>query len=644
MIAADGSVIWLQDIVSVMVENDQPSLLKGIMIDITKRKLAEQKIIDSERRYRSLFEQNLAGVFRSCVDGRILACNDAFVRMMGYDSQEEIIQMHANGLYFAGKDRDDFISLLRQQKKLYDYEIVVKRKNGEPLYVIENLFLFTDPITGEEIYDGVMIDFTERKLAEQKIIDSERRYRSLFEQNLAGVYRTTTAGMILACNNAFATMLGYASADELQHRNASELYYSVDDRRKLIACLREQKKIYNYEFVLKRRDSDPLFILANTSLSIDPVTGEEIIDGVMIDISEAKKTAAELQKSYEEVVANEALLKSAEKLAHFGSWSVDMISGGLIWSDEIYRIYGYEPGTVALTFDFFLSHVYPDDLEYIKQELDALGSHTSSRKIYFRIIDTSGEIRYIHCEYQVERDPDGKPIKVTGFNMDVTEKIQLEEKLVEEKIKKQQEITTAVITAQEQERKRLGEELHDNINQVLATAKLYIESAMTDSNVRPDLLTDSKNYIVSAINGIRDLSRSLLPPSLGVVSLTEALYDLLETINRTKQLTCITDCEGLDETPISDKLKLTIFRIVQEQMNNVISHANAKTAIVKLINKDNHLHLSIKDDGVGFDTTQKRTGVGLQNITSRAELLNGNVVIDSVPGKGCELLIDFDLN
>ena len=600
-------------------------------------------LIDNERRYRSLFEQNLAGVFRSCVDGTVLACNDAFVRMMGYDSKEEIIDMHANGLYFADTERHDFINILRKHKKLYDYEITVRRKNGEPLHVIENLFLFTDPVTGKEIYDGVMIDITERKLSEQKVIDSERRYRSLFEQNLAGVYRTSANGTILACNTAFAKMLGYNSVDELQNKQASSLYYSVDDRQQFIQTLREQQKIYNYEFVLKRKDDAPLFILENISISVDPQTGEEIIDGVMIDISEVKNTSIALQKSYEEVVANESLLKSAEQLAHFGSWSADLVTGTLKWSDEISRIYGYEPGSVTPTFDRFLSHVHMEDLIDVKHKINDALSNLSSQKIYFRIIDTAGKLKFLHAEHIIERDAAGNATRATGFNMDITEKIRLEEKLVEQKNKKQQEITAAVISAQEQERKRLGEELHDNINQVLATARLYIESAIADTTLRKDLLTDGKNYIVSAMNGIRDLSRSLLPPSLGVISLTEALKDLLETINRAKRLTCTIAWEELDENLIPDNLKLTIFRIVQEQMNNILTHADAKNVVVQLTTKGPKLRLYIKDDGIGFDPSVKRKGVGLKNIKSRAGLFGGRVVINSAREMGCELVVDFIL-
>jgi two-component system, NarL family, sensor histidine kinase UhpB len=225
---------------------------------------------------------------------------------------------------------------------------------------------------------------------------------------------------------------------------------------------------------------------------------------------------------------------------------------------------------------------------------------------------------------------------------DISERVLLEEKLAEEKIKKQQEITAAIITAQTQERSFLGEELHDNINQILATANLFMDCAISDENSRMDHVKESKQLIKNAMEEIRKLSKTLLPPSLGEVGLQEALTDVIEKIKLVNDSIhfCI-DWQIPDENTLSEKLKLTIFRIVQEQLNNIFKHAKATNITITLQQKEQILQLSIKDDGIGFDLAKKRNGVGLQNITNRAELLNGNILINSRPGAGCELIINF---
>jgi signal transduction histidine kinase len=226
--------------------------------------------------------------------------------------------------------------------------------------------------------------------------------------------------------------------------------------------------------------------------------------------------------------------------------------------------------------------------------------------------------------------------------LDITERVLLEKKLVEEKLKKQQEITDAVITAQERERSFLGEELHDNINQILATSKLYLDLAVASDGLRKDLMRDSRNFTMTAMEEIRKLSKSLLPPSLGEMSLQEALSELVDNIRQADKLHFIKEWKDIDESLLNDKLSLVIFRIVQEQLNNIFKHAKAKTVIIGLKQEAGSLQLKIKDDGTGFDTSEKRKGIGLKNIVSRADLFNGEVIINSKPGEGCELIVNFN--
>ncbi|MEP6952390.1 MAG: PAS domain S-box protein [Ginsengibacter sp.] len=226
--------------------------------------------------------------------------------------------------------------------------------------------------------------------------------------------------------------------------------------------------------------------------------------------------------------------------------------------------------------------------------------------------------------------------------LDITERVLLETKLVEEKLKKQQEITDAVITAQERERSFLGEELHDNINQILATSKLYLDLAVASDSLRKDLMTDCRNFTITAMEEIRKLSRSLLPPSLGEMSLGEALSELIDNIRQADKLHFIKEWSEIDESLLNENLSLVIFRIVQEQLNNVLKHAEAKTVVIGLKQEAEMLQLKIKDDGKGFDTSEKRKGIGLKNILSRADLFKGEVIINSEPGQGCELTVNFN--
>ena len=206
---------------------------------------------------------------------------------------------------------------------------------------------------------------------------------------------------------------------------------------------------------------------------------------------------------------------------------------------------------------------------------------------------------------------------------------------------KQKEITEAVITAQDNQRTFLGEELHDNINPLLATVKLYMDCALSDEKMRLNLISDSKEFINTAMEEIRSLSKSLIAPALSDIGLSEALNDLIETISMVNDTLLFKNWYNLEEDQLDQKLKLTIYRIVQEQLNNILKHAKARCVHISLEQNNGSLLLTLKDDGVGFDTTQKRKGVGIQNIISRAELCGGKVTVNSRIGAGCELLVDF---
>lgn len=253
--------------------------------------------------------------------------------------------------------------------------------------------------------------------------------------------------------------------------------------------------------------------------------------------------------------------------------------------------------------------------------------------------DTTGHD--IFCEVRLNLLTNNTRPLVRASVLDITERKELEKSLLEEKVKRQQEITDAVITTQEKERTFLGEELHDNINQILATSMLYMDLAINSDTVRKDIMIDSRNYLFIAVEEIRKLSKSLLPPSLGDTSLREVLDELVSNVQQVNKISFNIDWAVIDESLLDEKQSLAIFRIVQEQLNNIFKYARASMVTISLEQKEGALVLKIRDDGVGFDTSVKRKGIGLKNIISRSQLVNGVVQILSNPGEGCELSVHF---
>lgn len=353
---------------------------------------------------------------------------------------------------------------------------------------------------------GIMTIITERKASEKSMAESEQRYRNFFEQNLAGVYQTTASGLILNCNKAFALMLGYSSPKELLQKNASEFYFSAADHEQFISQLRKKKKLYNYEKILKCKDGTPLFVIENISLRADSVTREEYCDGVMINLSE---------------------------------------------------------------------------------------------------------------------------------------RIQAEEKAIRDKALKLKEIAEAVIMAEENLRSEIGREMHDNVTQLLGTSLLYTTMAKEKKQNQYDCLENSSKYTRAAIDEIRKFSKTLITPVFNKAGLIDSIKELISDIMEAHSIKIVLQSNNFSEENLNEKFKLNLFRIVQEQVNNTLKHAKAPMVEIIFAETTEHLTLLIADNGIGFEISMKKKGVGLSNINSRAELYKGEVKITTAPGQGCSLQIVF---
>jgi len=218
---------------------------------------------------------------------------------------------------------------------------------------------------------------------------------------------------------------------------------------------------------------------------------------------------------------------------------------------------------------------------------------------------------------------------------DITEKKLMEQQILDQRVQEQKKVTRAILTGEEKERNKIGQELHDNINQILAGTKLYLGMARRAKSGGADIINESMRLIDSAIEEIRTLSKGKVTPMKGV-NLRELLQTLVDGINNTGQFHIDFIYED-QQRSINDDLKLNIYRIIQEQLNNIIKHAEAKN--VKLLVKadEKNMHVQVTDDGVGFDVGKKKNGIGLANMINRVESFNGTISIESAPGKGTRL-------
>jgi two-component system, NarL family, sensor histidine kinase UhpB len=239
-------------------------------------------------------------------------------------------------------------------------------------------------------------------------------------------------------------------------------------------------------------------------------------------------------------------------------------------------------------------------------------------------------------------DQEGKLSGIIGISYDLTGQKEaearmrlMEKKMARQLVEEQKKISRAIIRGQEAEKNHIGRELHDNINQILAGAKMFLVSAGKKDETIKELVSYPVELLNDSIEEIRRLTYRQVTP-LKDIMLKEQLGKLFEGIEQAAPVLAELDF-NIDEQLFSDELKLNLYRIVQEQLTNIVKHAAAKKIQVSVSKQDNNIVLAIADDGCGFDTTVKRKGIGISNIINRVTSYNGTLDISSGPGKGTVL-------
>ncbi|RYZ49148.1 MAG: PAS domain-containing sensor histidine kinase [Sphingobacteriales bacterium] len=368
-------------------------------------------------------------------------------------------------------------------------------------------------------------------------------------------------------------------------------------------------------------------------LSILPIkeNGHEFFCAFIRDISERKKSEKILtqQKEFLESLINglPGIFYLYNEQRQFLLWNhnFQVVSG--YSSDEIK---GMEP----------LQFFEGDERDLVGERIATVFENGEAEVEAHFITKRSERLPYLFsgCRILV----DGKPC-LMGMGIDLSEKVRLQAEFDKKTRQIQQVMTTAVITAQETERSKLGQELHDNVGQVLTTVKLYVEMLRDGILQTPDLFNKALDHLQQSIDEIRRISKRLSAPTLGSITLIESIKELVESINLTRRVHILYDIDGVSTKEVNQKVHLAIYRIVQEQLNNIIKYAEATEVRILIKKVEAHLSLSIQDDGKGFDLKARREGIGLNNMKTRAESLGGSFKLSTQPAKGCRIDVSIPI-
>ncbi len=273
--------------------------------DVTENKRLEIALMKSEERYRTIFENATEGIFQTTPAGRYISINPSFARMFGFSSPQEMIEEVTdigNQLYVNPEDRERLKDLLLQLGHVEAFEVELYRKDKSKFWVSINVHAVFDS-DGTMLYlEGTNEDITKRKAAENALVQSEKKYRSIIDNALNGIYQTTINGKFIMANPAFVNMLGYSSFDELTTLVTDithQLYVDPESREHIMRILEKEQIIKKFETQFYKKDGSKIWVSINMRSVCDNEGKFLYYEGIDEDITSHKQAEEVLRTSAE---------------------------------------------------------------------------------------------------------------------------------------------------------------------------------------------------------------------------------------------------------------------------------------------------------------------------------------------------------
>ncbi|RDC62544.1 sensor histidine kinase [Adhaeribacter pallidiroseus] len=293
-----------------------------------------------------------------------------------------------------------------------------------------------------------------------------------------------------------------------------------------------------------------------------------------------------------------------------------------------------------MALETYLDYVITEDCSIAEKIIYLLRKKQGSFEEILRI-RVAGNVQTIKVKGVAIKDEDGFTLKMLGLNLNITEIKNLEEENLTLRLQQQKDLLLAILEAQEEERRRISESLHNGVAQILYAAQLSLEQINLTQT--PTVLAELKNTLIKtetlikdAIRETRQVSHELVPQLLEEFGLDAAIKNFSERFSHTGiNLMCI----GLEQR-LEKHLELAVYRISQELVNNIAKHSGASRGRVELFREGNYLIIEAQDNGKGMNpnaTHQK--GIGLKTIRDRVKLLAGNMHFESDPNRGTLITI-----
>lgn len=617
-------------------EQQNPIRVFGSVTDITERKQIENEIRKSEENYRTIIEQASDGIFIIDKNVKLVEINTAGCKMLGY-TKEEMLQLHYadvisseelanNPLKLGNIGRGD--TVINERKMI--------RKDGSEIMVEISAKLLSD---GR--FQAIARDITERKAVEQQLMQSQEKYASLVNTIDGIVWEADAQTFVFSFVSKQAErLLGYPVENWTEDPGFWASHIHPEDRNWAIEyCMSSTQKMKAHEFEYRMIAQDGKIIWIQDIVTVIIENGQASrLRGIMVDITERKKAEAKIQQ------ANE-LFNLVTKATSDIVWDLNLDTYDLWWNDNFYTLLGYAPGK---HFTDWVNGIHADERDaVVKHIFETINSGNDQWVQEYRFEKADGSFVNIYDRGYIMHDPSGKPYRMIGSMIDITELKKAEEKL-QQSYGEIRELASNLERIREEERTTISREIHDELGQQLTGFKMDLYWLNRKiKNEDPEIkqkMQGTLQLVDDTIKTIRKIATELRPSILDDLGLVAALEWQSEEFEKRYGIT-VNFVGAIDREKLSPSVSTALFRIYQELLTNVARHAGAGAVEASMYVEHNQLYLTVSDNGSGFDVSNissKKT-LGLLGIRERTFLLGGQYEIRSKPKEGTTVVISVPL-
>jgi PAS domain S-box-containing protein len=582
------------------------------------------------RLFRDIFNASPIGIVVENLEGQPIFANPAFCSFLGF-SEDEVRSKHCvdfSPREDAEKDWALFQKLRAGSIQQYQLEKRYFRRDGSLVWA--NLSISLLKSRPSPLVIAMVEDITEKKAAEE----ARFRHVAVVESSEDAIISKNLDAVVTSWNAGAERIFGYTEAEAIGRPITilipAEL---VDEERQILESVKAGGRIEHHETKRLTKAGNTV----DVSVNVGPIRDST---GNIVGFSKIAHDITQRKRAEQALAESEERLRLAAQAARIFAYSWDATTDVIERSGPSAEILGVKKNDAA-TGAALSAMVHPDDRDRLEAALAKLTVENSNLQITYRIIRPDGAVIWLERNSRAYFDGAGKLTRVIGMIGDVTER-----KLAEEAVLR---VGQKLIAAHEEERVRIARELHDDINQRIALLAVLLDELnpmLSGSSLEAKQRVREALQQVSELGTeVQSLSHRLHSSKLEYLGLVKAVTSFCRELSERQALKIEVHVENVPEE-LPKEISVTLFRILQEALQNAIKHSGGRHFRVSLRAQSNEIELKVHDGGVGFDPEEamKGRGLGLISMKERLKLIGGRLLIDSNPTRGTTIYAQAPLN